>query len=545
MATRLLMVALLATGIVACSSDAQETYDLVILNGRVMDPETGFDGVRNVGVKEGLIVSITEDEIAGRESIDASGHVVAPGFIDTHFHWTRPIGYKLALRDGITTAMDLEAGVYGPRVDEWYLMHEGRSQVNYGTASGHEFARMKVTEKLPDEDLLDAAYSVVKGRGAGIAWADDVLELESGNTMLSIIDEGLRQGALGVASTVGYFPGATAREMYEVQRVGARYGRPTSVHLRYTPGTATTEANGAQEILANAVALKAPAIINHFNNPGWELVQELLVRMRAEGHNVWGEVYPYAAGQTTINAAFVRPDNWVEKLGNRYEDTMQDPITGDFYTLETYQQTLAEDPSKQIVLYKMSPDAIPDWCRLEGVTYASDAMMMPSGWDDSLPWDTPYEDIPNTHPRLSGTHGTCFRLGREHDIPLMQIIAASSYNAARYLGDTGLDAMQKRGRLQEGMIADITIIDPETVTDNATYAKGTLPTTGIPYVIVNGTIVVSDSNVLKDVNPGRPIRFEVEGDARFEPLSIEEWQEKFLVAPAGFSGLDTEQYPER
>jgi len=542
--TRILVLALLVVGSVACSTDAQEAYDLVILNGRVMDPETGFDGVRNVGIRDGLIVAITEADIAGRETIDASGNVVAPGFIDTHFHWTRPIGYKLALRDGVTTAMDLEAGVYGLRVDDWYEMHEGRSQLNYGTSSGHEFARTKVTQDLPDEDLLDAPYSVVKGRGAGTAWADDVLDLEKGNRMLSIIDEGLRQGAVGIASTVGYFPGATAREMFEVQRVGARYGRPTAVHLRYTPGTATTEANGAQEVLANAMALGAPGMISHFNNPGWELVQELLVRLRSEGHNVWGEIYPYAAGQTTINAAFVRPENWVEKLGNKYEETMQDPVTGEFYTMETYKKTLAAEPATQIVLYKMSPDAIPDWCRLEGVTYASDAMMMPGGWDDPPGWDTPYEEIPNTHPRLSGTHGTCFRLGREHDIPLMQIIAASSYNPAKYLGETGLEAMQKRGRMQEGMVADITIIDPQAVTDNATYAKGTLPTTGIPYVIVNGTIVVKDSKVLKDVNPGLPIRFPVESDARFEPLSLEEWQEKFLAAPSGFGGLDVDDYPQ-
>jgi len=505
-----------------------------------MDPETNLDEIANVGIEDGKIAVITGKEITGKETIDATGLVVAPGFIDTHFHWTRPIGYKLALRDGVTTAMDLEAGVYGPRVDEWYRMHAGNSQVNYGTASGHEFARSKVTQDLPDVDLLDAPFSVVKSRGAGSAWAEKVLTLDEGNKMLSLIDEGMRQGALGIASTVGYFPGATAREMFEVQRVGANYGRPTSVHLRYTPGTATTEANGAQEILANAVALDVPAVINHFNNPGWELVQELLVRMRAEGHNVWGEIYPYAAGMTTINAAFVKPEVWVEKLGNKYEETMQDPATGEFYTLEKYQKVLADAPATQIVLYKMDPSAIPDWCRLPGVVYASDAMMLPGGWDDEPRWDTPYDEIPNTHPRLAGTHGTCLRIARDQGIPLMQILAASSYNPAKYLGDTGLEAMKVRGRLQEGMVADITILDANTAKDNATYLKGTLPTTGIPHVIVNGEIVVKDSVVLKDVNPGQPIRFPVEENPRFKPLSLEGWQDDYLVAPTGFYGLDIE-----
>ena len=500
-----------------------DTYDLVIMNGRVMDPETGFDATANIGISGNRIAVITEQNISGDNTIDASELVVAPGFIDTHFHWTRPIGYKLALRDGVTTAMDLEAGVYGPRVNDWYEMHSGKSQVNYGTASGHEFARTKVMQGLPDEDLLDASWSVVKGRASGTAWFEKVATLDEGNEMLAIVDEGLRQGALGVASTVGYMPGATAREMFEVQRVGANYGRPTAVHLRYTPGTVTTEANGAQEILSNAVALGAPAIINHFNNPGWELVQELLVRLRAQGHNVWGEIYPYAAGQTTINANFVKPENWVEKLGNQYEDTMQDPISGEFYTLEKYNKVLADAPATQIVLYKMDPAAIPDWCRLPGVTYASDAMMLPGGWNDEPRWDTPYEKIPNTHPRLAGTRGTCLRIARELGIPLMHVLAASSYNAARHLGETGLDSMRERGRLQEGMIADITILDPETVRDNASYAQGTLPTTGIPYVIVSGTVVVKDSKVLKDVNPGQPIRFPVQEKGRFEPLSVENW----------------------
>ena len=189
----------------------------------------------------------------------------------------------------------------------------------------------------------------------------------------------------------------------------------------------------------------------------------------------------------------------------------------------------------------MDPEVIPDWCRLQCVTYASDAMMMPGGWTEEPLWDAPYEQIPNTHPRLAGTHGTCLRIAREQGIPLMQILAASS-KAAKYLDDTGLRAMQERGRIQEGMVSDITILDPEHVKDNATYTQGTLPTTGIPYVIVNDTVVIRDSVVLKAVNPGQPIHFPIEEAPRFEPLSVENWKNEYLVAPeASFNALDSFQ----
>jgi len=163
---------------------------------------------------------------------------------------------------------------------------------------------------------------------------------------------------------------------------------------------------------------------------------------------------------------------------------------------------------------------------------------MPGGWNDEPSWDTPYEEIPNTHPRLAGSHGTCLRIAREQSIPLMQIVAASSYNPAKYLGAIGLDAMQVRGRLQARMVADITLLDPATVRDNATYVTGTLPTTGIPYVIVNGTVVVNNSRLVPGVNPGQPIHFLEEDKSRFKPLSIDSWQEEYLVGPTGFHALD-------
>ncbi|GAH02370.1 unnamed protein product, partial [marine sediment metagenome] len=96
----------------------KEPYDLIITGGRVIDPETGLDAVRNVGIKGDKIAAVTEEAIQGRETIDATGHVVAPGFIDMHVHNVGiPFGEKLALRDGVTTPLELEAGVHP--VDEF------------------------------------------------------------------------------------------------------------------------------------------------------------------------------------------------------------------------------------------------------------------------------------------------------------------------------------------------------------------------------------------------------------------------------------------
>jgi N-acyl-D-glutamate deacylase len=182
----------------------------------------------------------------------------------------------------------------------------------------------------------------------------------------------------------------------------------------------------------------------------------------------------------------------------------------------------------------MPESAIVDWLRMPGVTLITDGMpMFP---DDKLSWDTPYEELPNGHPRLAGSFARAFRLARENNIPLMQIVAMSSYNTAKPLGKTGLKAMQERGRMQEGMVADITIFDPEKVTDNATYKNGTIPSTGIPYVVVNGTIVVKDSKVLKGVNPGQPIRHQLETRGRFEPITIEKWQKSYYASPIDFGG---------
>ena len=523
----------LASCIAPASKAVAQEYDLVINNGRVMDPETKHDAIANVGIKDGRIAVITKKAISGKEVIEATGLVVAPGFIDGHQHCIEPYQYRLMLRDGRTTLLDTEIGAHGPKLDEWYKRREGKAPLNFGVAVAHEFARAEVLDGFTDWKYLytpDAGQS----RSTKDGWSKTRPTLEQGNQILSLIDQGLQQGGLGIGSTVGYMrAGVSAREIFELQKLGGQYGRFISMHFRNTPGDDTGEINGIQEMLANAAALGTPAIASHFNNPGYNVVHELLVRMRERGYNVWGEIYPYAAGSTALNAVFLEPEVWAKALGNKYEDTLQDVATGEFYTQKSREEMLKKEPTRLVVVYKIPESAILDWIKMPGVAIGSDGMpMIP---DDNLTWDTPFEDLPNTHPRTSGSFATVLRLARENKIPLMQAVSMTSYNYARPLGEMGLKAMQVRGRMQKGMVADITIFDPQTVRDNSTYAKGTLPSTGILHVVVNGKIVMKDQEPLKGVNPGQPIRFDPV-KSKFEPLTRESWEKTFYASPIDFGG---------
>ena len=221
-------------------------------------------------------------------------------------------------------------------------------------------------------------------------------------------------------------------------------------------------------------------------------------------------------------------------MGYKYEETLQDVATGEFYTEKTRAEMMKTEPTRPVIVYKMPEEAIVDWIRLPGVAIGSDGMpLLP---DEGLEWDTPYDDLPSTHPRFAGSFAKALRLARENNIPLMQAVAMTSYNYASPLGDMGLKSMQVRGRMQKDMVADITIFDPETVTDNATYEKGTLPSTGIPFVIVNGIVVMKDSEPLKAFNAGQPIRFEPQKEGRFKSYSIESWTQQFYTSPVDYGG---------
>ncbi|WP_194247519.1 aminoacylase [Aliiruegeria sabulilitoris] len=530
-----LIFSLCATVLLAAvPAKAQDTYDLVILNGRVMDPETMLDDRLNVGIRDGRIAIITPSDISGDQTIDATDHVVTAGFIDTHFHALDGLSLKMAALDGVTTGMDLEVGAI--KVDAWYAAKQDAWPLNYGTGISHEGVRMQVHDpeiELPD--WADTPLLVGKLRADGCAdgvcgWSDTRSDLDHLNQILALMDEAYKQGALGFASTVGYMTGGvTTFEMYKAQELAARYGRLSAAHVRFHTNPVTPEAPlGTSEMLANALALDAPLLVMHNNDYGWWENEEKLQKARDEGYNVWSEYYPYTAGSTSISAEFFNPESFKGVLGLEYKDTMYDPIADKFLSEDEFLKTRAEDPSRIVVVFnKDRTKWLPYWLRMPHMTVASDAIYSGKGVDS---WDLPFSDYLG-HPRTAGSRAKVLRLGREEGVPLMFTLAQLSYWAAKHLGDTGIVAMQERGRMQQGMVADIAIFNPATVTDNATYKLGEqgLPSSGIPYVIVNGQLVVNESEFQK-VWAGQPIRFPVRETGQFKPVTEQVWVQNFSIS---------------
>src|SRR5690606_20424059 len=113
-------------------------YDVVLTGGRVIDPASGLDAVRNIGIQGNTIAAVSEDALEGATEYDVSGLVVAPGFIDLHRHGDSQPNYRAQIYDGITSSLELEIGV--ENVAEWYAEREGKTPVNFGAAASHPYS---------------------------------------------------------------------------------------------------------------------------------------------------------------------------------------------------------------------------------------------------------------------------------------------------------------------------------------------------------------------------------------------------------------------
>ena len=482
--------ALLVAGLAAALGCAAGpgSYDLVIANGRVIDPESGLDGVRYLGITDGSVAAISERPLAGHDTIDASGLVVSPGFIDIHSHSIPTDGQPWQVRDGVTTALELEEGTSA--VADWLARLEGRSLINFGTSAGHIPTRIAVYQNA--RTLAEAEEW--RGRGEGAtppAWSHTPSTPERMAEIEKAIEAGIDQGGLGVGFEVNESPGASREEILMLFRLAQRKGVPVYAHLRFM-GVDPIQGSlsGAQEVIANAVATGASTHFVHLGSSGTasaKQIVEMIESVRARGFDVTGEVYPYTAASTGIQTGLFEGD-WRARLGIDYGD-IEWPPTGERLTAASFERFRRQGGA--VIIHIMKDENVDFLVGREGVMIASDAMPLPDG---------------RGHPRGVGTFARVLgRYVRERKaLDLTDAIRKMTLLPAERVR-TAAPAMANKGRIRVGADADITIFDPETVIDRATFETPGQPSAGIPFVIVNGTVVVRNGDLVAGVAPGRAI----------------------------------------
>jgi len=502
-------------------------WDLVLRGGRVIDPESGLDAVRDVAVAAGRIAAVGTSLTAraSRGDVDVAGQVVTAGFIDLHSHVSDLGGLRLQAMDGVTTALELEAGVTPVAQAYRRAADEGRP-INYGFAASWALARMEAVAGLPP----DASLGALMARISDPAWQRPAEPAQVG-TLLARLGEDLADGALGIGVLLGYAPAVSPAEYLRVAGLAAQAGVPTFTHARDLIEMApATLADGAEEIVRAAAATGAHMHYCHVNSTSQrhiDRVLTLVARAQAAGSRVTTEAYPYGSGMTGIGAAFLAP----ERLGERglSPSSLTYAPTGErVASVGRLRKLRATDPGGLVIIDLLNEDDPADRALLTrsltfpGAVVASDAM--PVTWTeppaDPQAWPLPPAAI--THPRTAGTFSRALRLltseasralsgmgspARDGQLSLSQVLAKCSLEPARLLQDR-VPALRAKGRLQPGGDADIVVFDPETVTDRASYRHSTRPSAGITHVLVNGTFVVRDGDLVTDSRPGRPVRAE-------------------------------------
>lgn len=447
-----------------------QQYDVVIANGRVMDPESNLDAVRNVGIRSGKIAAISKKPLRGNTVVDAKGLVVTAGFIDLHSHGQTPENYGFKARDGVTTALELEVGV-NP-VNPWYAAREGKALINFGATSGHIPARMAVMHDtgglLPKDEAVNRAASP-----------------EQVKETLDLVSKGLDDGALGIGLGIAYIPTVTREEILNLFQIAADRKVPIFVHMRNSGPVEPGAIDSIQEVISDAAATGASLHIVHITSTCLRetpLCLRMIKGADARKLDVTTEAYPYTAGMTDLGSAIFEK-GWQQRLGDISYGDLQWAATGERLTAETFATYRKQGGMVAI-------HGIPE--EVARLAVADPTVMVAS--DGIL-------DHGKGHPRAAGTYARVLgRYVREQQVlPLMAALRKMSLMPAERLG------MENKGRIKVGADADITVFDPQHVIDKATFDNPAQYSEGIPDVLVNGVLVVKD-NAIQSVFPGRGLR---------------------------------------
>jgi len=448
-----------------------QQFDIAIVNGRVMDPESGLDAIRSVGIRDGRIAAISSETLSAKTVIDAKGLVVAPGFIDLHSHGQTPENYRFKARDGVTTALELEVGAWP--VAGWYAERTGKALINFGASSGHIPASIAV--------MGDSGRLLPRDRAA-----ENAPNPEQQLEILAHIRQGLSEGALGVGLGIAYVPHDTREQILQVFQTASASKATCFVHMRNGGPVDPGVVDAVQEVLADAAVSGAALHIVHITSLALretQLALSMIAGAKQHGLDVTTEAYSYTAGMTDLSSAVFNP-GWQEHQGGISYGDLQWAATGERLTKESFERYRRQ--GGMVAIHSIPEDVVKLAMADPAVMIASDGIL----------------EEGKGHPRAAGCYARV--LGRyvrdQHALSLMDALRKMSLLPAQRLN------LQAKGRLRLGADADITAFDPARVSDRATFENPAQYSAGIPYVLVNGVIVVNKGTLVENVAPGHGVK---------------------------------------
>ncbi|MCC5954438.1 MAG: amidohydrolase family protein [Acidimicrobiia bacterium] len=459
----------------AVAPGPDHVHDLVLVGGRVLDPDSGFDRTADVGIDGDRIVSIGAD-LRGERTVDVAGLVVAPGFIDILSYQPNPTGIWVKVADGVTTNL----GMHGMHIDaetffSTYGSEHHRPPCHYGGAFDSAFARNQL------------------GIGTEPATAAQRRQLQE------VLASELEAGWIGVDVQPEYTPWVTTDEYIALAEVAADYGVPMFFHARYSSPNDPGQDNAAAiaEVLEVARASGAAVHVDHITSTGGTHTMDTslatLEEARSEGIDVTACLYPYDFWATFLGSARFAP-GWQERFEITYEDLVV-PGTGERLTEASFARHQA-DNTLVAAMGAIPEHDVQVGLRTPWLMVGSDAILEPGG---------------NNHPRCAGTFSrTLGRYARDEGvIDLENAVAKMTILPARRL-EQGCPALRRKGRLQLGADADITVFDPDHVSDRSTVDDPGKEATGIEWVVIGGEVVATPDGTDETHRPGQPLRYGVE-----------------------------------